>query len=251
MKKRIGLVGLLFCLGMLCGSLTAQSISSAQMVALNGTNFAYVNLDVSGNILTASGETATPVAASGYIPPVALMALDVTTGKFEYAHIDTNGNLMVSVGGGSSLALKTNGVANGSQSTLNLVNGGGNVVTDGGTGNITIAGPTAIGFVVSALANGTNIGPSVSAPHAGSLNRCTVVTNASDASTALTIDILKNGTSIFQSTKPNVAANTAGGTVSVFTNLTSTPLTVAQDDVFTINMTSGTTSWKYTAACES
>lgn len=41
--------------------------------------------------------------------------------------------------GGASLALQTNGVANGSQTTLNLANGGGVTVTDNGTGTDTIA----------------------------------------------------------------------------------------------------------------
>jgi len=42
-------------------------------------------------------------------------------------------------GGGSSIELQTNGTPNGSQTLLNLVEGTGIIVTDGGTGGVTIA----------------------------------------------------------------------------------------------------------------
>jgi hypothetical protein len=47
-----------------------------------------------------------------------------------------------------------------------------------------------------------------------------------------------------------VAAGTAGGTLSTFTTLTSSPLPVATNDIFTIDITSGASDWAFTAVLE-
>jgi hypothetical protein len=76
-----------------------------------------------------------------------------------------------------------------------------------------------------------------------------VVTKASDPTTDLTFKIKKNGTDVFSS-DPTVAHATAAGTVSTFTALTSSPLSIAADDVFTIDISSWTSTWQFTAQLE-
>lgn len=106
-----------------------------------------------------------------------------------------------------------------------------------------------IGFVMNSGATGTNAGPELAASHAGTVSQCVIVTKASDASVALTIKIKQNGTDVFPA-DPTVAAGTGSGTISIFTALTSSPLTVNKGDVFTIDITSGTSSWQFTAQLE-
>ncbi|HLI33404.1 MAG TPA: hypothetical protein VKW70_00045 [Terriglobia bacterium] len=113
----------------------------------------------------------------------------------------------------------------------------------------TAAGTLTIGFVINSGAQGTNVGPMLAAPHAGTLSKCVVVIKASDASTALTFKIKQNGTDIF-STDPTVAAGTPIGTVNTFSALISSPLSVAQGDVFTIDITTGSAAWAFTAQLE-
>lgn len=121
-------------------------------------------------------------------------------------------------------------------------------LTDAGVA-ATAAGRLVIGFVINTGAAGTNIGPMLAAPAAGSVSKCKVVTKASDASTALTFTIKQNGTAVFTSS-PSVAAGTTSGTVSTFTGLTSSPLTVNADDVFSCDISSGTSSWVVTIQLE-
>lgn len=120
------------------------------------------------------------------------------------------------------------------------------VASDGTISGIT---PMVVGFVIGSGAVGTNVGPMLFAPRAGSLSKCIVIVKASDSSTALTFCIKKNNTDIF-STDPTIAADTASGTVLPFTTLTSTPLAVASGDVLTIDITSGSANWSFTAQLE-
>lgn len=115
----------------------------------------------------------------------------------------------------------------------------------GGSGG----GSLVIGFVINNGVTGTNVGPMLAAPGAGSFSKCVFVTKTSDASTALTFRINKNGTSVF-SANPTVAAGTAAGVVTTFTTLTSLPFTVAAGDVFSIDIVSGSGSWVFTAQLE-
>lgn len=62
-------------------------------------------------------------------------------------------------GGGGGLALETNGTPNGSQTLLNLQEGTGVTITDGGTGTITVNSETAFPFAVIQSA-AFNAGPS-------------------------------------------------------------------------------------------
>lgn len=121
----------------------------------------------------------------------------------------------------------------------------GNVI-DGGTPATT---PLVIGFVINSGATGTNVGPMLAAARAGSFTKCVVTTKASDGSTALTFTIKQNGTSVF-STNPTVSAGTGAGTVFTFTTLTSSPLPIVASDVFSIDITSGTANWQFTAQLE-
>ena len=106
-----------------------------------------------------------------------------------------------------------------------------------------------IGFVIASCTVASNIGPMLAAPRAGTVSKCVIVTKTSDPSTALTIQILQNGTDVF-ATNPTVAAGTSSGTVSTFTSLTSSPLTVSAGDVFSLNCTGGTSAWVFSAQLE-
>jgi hypothetical protein len=106
-----------------------------------------------------------------------------------------------------------------------------------------------VGFIINNGVTGTNVGPELFARNAGSFTKCVVVIKTSNASTGLTFKIKKNGTDVF-SVDPTVAAGTAGGTLSTFTTLTSSPLPVAANDIFTIDITSGASDWTFTAVLE-
>jgi hypothetical protein len=87
------------------------------------------------------------------------------------------------------------------------------------------------------------------APRNGTLNKCVVAVKASDGSTGLGFDIRQNGTSVFTAT-PSIAAGAGSGTVYTFVALTSIPLTVNAGDVFSIDISSGTSSWQFSAQLE-
>jgi hypothetical protein len=74
------------------------------------------------------------------LPQSGHVRLYANSGTGKLACIDASGAACLpSGGGGSSLTLQTNGVANGSQALLNLIGGAGTTVTDNGSGGITIA----------------------------------------------------------------------------------------------------------------
>jgi hypothetical protein len=104
-------------------------------------------------------------------------------------------------------------------------------------------------FVIVSGVAGTNVGPELIAPRAGSLTKCKVVTKASDASTDLVFVIKKNGTSVF-SVNPTVAHGTTPGTISTFTTLSVSPIAVSPDDLFTIDIISGSATWQATIVLE-
>jgi hypothetical protein len=106
-----------------------------------------------------------------------------------------------------------------------------------------------VGFDINNGSTGTNVGPMLPANNAGVVNKCVIVTKASDAVTDLTFKIKKNGTDVF-SVDPTITHGTASGTLTTVTTLTSVPLSVAANDVFTIDITSGTSTWQFTAQLE-
>lgn len=119
------------------------------------------------------------------------------------------------------------------------------LLRDSGTGWDSIMYPLTVGYAVIAGIPGTNVAPMIVAPRNGLPQKCTVVVKASDPSTALTFRINQNGTDIF-STDPTVAAGTVSGTVQTFTSLTSSPLVVNPNDVFTLDIVAGTSNWQFT-----
>lgn len=120
------------------------------------------------------------------------------------------------------------------------------LLRDNGTSWDSIMYPLTVGFSVIAGSVGNDVAPMLVAPRSATVSRCVVVVKASDATTALTFRINKNGADVF-STDPTMAANTASGTVTTFTSVASAPLLVNLNDVFTLDITSGTSNWQFTA----
>lgn len=112
-----------------------------------------------------------------------------------------------------------------------------------------ILGSIVVGFVLGNGSTGTNVGPMLLASRAGYLARCVVVVKASDGAIPLTFNINKNGGSIF-TTQPTIAAGVAQGSVFTFTSLTASPYGVLQNDIFTIDISSGSPAWQFTAQME-
>jgi len=127
----------------------------------------------------------------------------------------------------------------------NVMDGG---VVPGGGGGGSIE--SIVGFIINTGVAGVNVGPMLVAPGAGSVSACAVVVKASDAAVALGFIIKRNGVSVFTGT-PTISAGAVAGTVYMFTGLTSVPLSVFTGDVFTIDITSGSASWVFTAQLES
>lgn len=110
--------------------------------------------------------------------------------------------------------------------------------------------PLVIFFGIATGVTGTNVGPMLATPRDGEVSSVVVVTKTSDATVPFQFDIRQNGTSIFTGTLPTVSAATTSGTVSTFTTLTSVPLAVTKNDVFTINIIQGSSSWICTVQAE-
>lgn len=122
------------------------------------------------------------------------------------------------------------------------------IVVDG-TGKINTQ--ITVQFMMAIGTTGTILTPPgrLIAPRAGAVNKCKVIVNTSDPSVPLTFRIKQNGVDVF-SADPTIAAGTAVGVLSTFTTLTSTPLAIAADDIFTIDITSGSSLWSFTAQLE-
>lgn len=109
-------------------------------------------------------------------------------------------------------------------------------------------GLTVLYILASGIA-GTNVGPILQAPRSGSLTNCQVIVKTSDPVTDLTFTINQNGVPVF--TASNVVPHgSAADTLLKFTNLTSVPLAVAQGDQFTIDISTGTSTWQATVILE-
>lgn len=106
-----------------------------------------------------------------------------------------------------------------------------------------------VGFIINSGLIGTNVGPMLAARQAGQVIKCVITVKTSDASVDLTFKIKKNGTDVFSS-DPTITHGTASGTVVTSTSLTSVPLSVAANDVFSIDITSGSSTWQFTAQLE-
>ncbi|MFZ0662537.1 MAG: hypothetical protein WAM66_07595 [Acidobacteriaceae bacterium] len=109
--------------------------------------------------------------------------------------------------------------------------------------------PMVVRFVIPDGSVGTDIALNDAADRVGSVSKCTVIVTASDAAVALTFAIKKNGSDVF-SADPTIAAGAAAGSVSTFTTLTASPLAIAAGDIFTMDIASGSSSWKFIAKLE-
>lgn len=177
--------------------------------------------------------------------------LDFNLAGTTTAAITSPGVTTITQTGVNGTTLETNGALNGSQTLLNLKDGGNVSITDDGVGGITIAAsaPIVIGFVIGNGNIGTNVGPMLAAVRSGSVTKCVVTTKNSDSTIPLTFLIKKNGTNVF-SANPTVAAGTGSGVVNTTGTLTTNPLAVLANDVFSIDITSGTNNWQFTAQLE-
>jgi hypothetical protein len=110
-----------------------------------------------------------------------------------------------------------------------------------------------IGFLVNDGSVGTNVCPILIAArdsaYGSGARQCKIVIKQSDPAIDLTFKIKQNGTDVFFA-DPTVAAGTAVGTIITSTSLTPMPLFQVQDDLFTIDITSGSSAWKFTAQLE-
>jgi hypothetical protein len=106
-----------------------------------------------------------------------------------------------------------------------------------------------IGFSINTGATGTDVALIYAAARSGSFNVCVVVVKESDATIPLTFTVNQNGTPIFAASN-TVAAAVAGFTSYQFTNFVTTPLTVAEYDLFSIDISSGSADWVFTVALQ-
>jgi hypothetical protein len=106
-----------------------------------------------------------------------------------------------------------------------------------------------VAFIVINGSIGTDVGPHLRVRQAGQVIKCKIDTKASDPSIDLTFKIKQNGVDVF-SVDPTITHGTASGTLATSTSLTSVPLAVAADDLFTIDITSGSSAWQFTAQLE-
>lgn len=134
-------------------------------------------------------------------------------------------------------------------SSYGAVQPDGTTITINSVGRIVAPPPLVIGFVMLSGAVGTNAGPMLVAPRAGSITQCVLIVKASDSSLPLTFRINQNGTDIFSS-DPTIPAGAASGSVLNFNDFTSTPLAIAAGGVLTIDISSGSGAWSFTAQLE-
>lgn len=132
---------------------------------------------------------------------------------------------------------------------LSVANDGTNYYSSRGVSSSSGSQSPRVQFFISDGSSGTNVALNDDAETAFSVTKCTVIVTQSDPSTALIFAIKKNGTDVFAA-GPNVAAGAAAGSKSSFTNLTSSPLAIAAGDIFTMDISSGSSSWKFIARLE-
>jgi hypothetical protein len=120
-------------------------------------------------------------------------------------------------------------------------------IANGGTGSSTL--PIVIGFSMGSGATGTALAYAV-APRAGAVSKCKVLVKSSDGSTDLTFTIKQNGTSVFTSNQ-TITHGASAGSLTTITALTSVPLSIAADDIFSVDISSGSSAWAATIMLES
>ncbi len=94
----------------------------------------------------------------------------------------------------------------------------------------------------------TDASPRFLASHTATISTCYVLTTASDGATALTFNIFDNGSTIFSGGAQTISAGTAAGTLTTLGSLGTTSIT--NNDKFSLNITSGTSSWVFSVQCK-
>jgi hypothetical protein len=224
-------------------ALVAGDIAAGQIITakFDGTNFQI--------IVPGSGGGGTVTSVGLTVPSWLSVSGSPVTGSGTFAITATTGqtaNQFLATPDGSTGAVGLRAIVAADLPAISLTAGVSGVlpVANGGTGQATF--PLSVQFAMGSGATGTDVGPELLA-HAGVITACKVRVKTSDASTALTFRIKQNGTSIFSSDQTISAGTSAGTTVDLTSALSSTSISVALDDVFTIDITSGTSSWVFTA----
>jgi len=119
------------------------------------------------------------------------------------------------------------------------------ILEGGGGGGATVVPVLIIGFGINNGDVGFNVGPMLPAPRSGTLTRLIAVIKVSDT-TACWFNIERNGVQIFGSDIVLPAGAPAGAKVVT----TGFSVTVAKDDIFTIDIDQGTANWQFVAQME-
>jgi len=122
----------------------------------------------------------------------------------------------------------------------------GNWIIERPSGGGSGGGGLVVGFVINDGTAGNNIGPMLPAPRTGSLGRLVVVTKVSDA-LDLKFNIRMNDETILEADIV-IPANNGAGLLDLFALEPAIP--VAVDDVFSIDITQGSVTWKFTVQLE-
>ncbi len=108
--------------------------------------------------------------------------------------------------------------------------------------------PLYLNWVVNSGTAATDASPRFLASHTATISTCYVLTTASDGATALTFNIFDNGSTIFSGGAQTISAGTAAGTLTTLGSLGTTSIT--NNDKFSLNITSGTSSWVFSVQCK-
>jgi len=103
-----------------------------------------------------------------------------------------------------------------------------------------------IGWDIQDDTVGSDVSDPVIPARAGTIQRCAMRVKVYDATTALEIDILNNGVSIFTTT-PTIAAGGSTRDVYDFTDFSASPLSIAVDDDVVIDVVQGNGDWEFAA----
>lgn len=111
-----------------------------------------------------------------------------------------------------------------------------------------------ITFLINDGSTGTNVAPVLRCPDNRPLTKCVLTVKASDASVNLTFKINRHnvtaGTASVFTASNTVAAGSTLYQKFVFTNLVAAQSNVVPDDMFTIDISSGSSSWQFTVSLE-
>jgi hypothetical protein len=157
-----------------------------------------------------------------------------------------NGKTTINQSGVASVALQTNGTPNGSQSLLNLANGTGIVITDNGTGTVTVRNAATGGLGVSIYGStvpNTGLLGFIQLDYSCTINSWTIITNSSSGSAQF--DIKKSNYATYPTTTSIVASAPPLVTTSqkaTSSTLTGWTTTITAGDIVEFYLTSVSTA---------